>query len=85
MTGRAVPPGLYAALQACFPHGGLPRWLTTSGPRCGTGAAPVQVDGAGRVEELADLVALALWEFLQEPGGDPFTKLFTAACIRHLS
>lgn len=85
MTGRAVPADLYAALNACFPHGGLPGWLTAGGPRCGTGAAPIPVDGAARASELADLVALAWWELLQDPSDDPFTKLFTAACARHLS
>ncbi|MGW3253539.1 hypothetical protein ACWDCX_23635 [Streptomyces fungicidicus] len=84
MTDRAVPADLYAALQVCFPHGGLPGWLTAAGPRCGTGAAPIPV-GADRAEELADLVALAWWELLQDPGDDPFTTLFTAACARHLS
>lgn len=82
---RAVAPDLYAALQACFPHGGLPYWLTAAGPRCGTGAAAIRVDGVGQVDEVADLVALALWELLQDPGDDPFTRLFTEACTRHLS
>ncbi|MBX7471253.1 hypothetical protein K1Y80_34915 [Streptomyces sp. MAG02] len=85
MTSRAVPADLYAALQVCFPHGGLPDWLTAAGPRCGTRAAPIPVDGDARADELADLVALAWWELLQDPGDDPFTKLFTAACARHLS
>ncbi|MFF4173625.1 hypothetical protein [Streptomyces sp. NPDC001744] len=80
-----MPADLYAALNACFPHGGLPGWLTAGGPRCGTGAPPISVDGAARASELADLVALAWWELLQDPSDDPFTKLFTAACARHLS
>ncbi|WP_084906484.1 hypothetical protein [Streptomyces sp. CB03238] len=79
-----MPTDLYAALQVCFPHGGLPGWLTAADPRCGTGAAPIPVD-ADQADELADLVALAWWELLQDPGDDPFTKLFTAACARHLS
>ncbi|NGO40670.1 hypothetical protein [Streptomyces ureilyticus] len=84
MTG-GVPADLYAALQVCFPSGGLPEWLTAAGSRCATGAAPIPVDGVSRAEELADLVALAWWELLQDPGDDPFTKLFTTACARHLS
>ncbi|GAA3312161.1 hypothetical protein [Streptomyces cinereospinus] len=84
MTGRAVPTDLYAALQVCFPHGGLPGWLTAAGHHCGTGAAPIPV-GAAHADELADLVALAWWELLQDPGDDPFTNLFTTACARHLS
>ncbi|MET9206753.1 hypothetical protein ABZW38_16585 [Streptomyces bacillaris] len=85
MTGREVPAGLYAALQVCFPRGGLPGWLTAVGPRWGTGVAPIPVDGADRVNELTDLVAHALWELLRDPGDDPFTKLFNTACVRHLS
>ncbi|GHF34831.1 hypothetical protein GCM10018772_70460 [Streptomyces fumanus] len=84
MTGRTVSVGLYAALHVCFPHGGLPGWLTAAGPRCGTGATPILV-GADQADELAELVVLAWWELLQDPGDDPFTELFTAACARHLS
>ncbi|MFI2764860.1 hypothetical protein ACH5A3_39525 [Streptomyces echinatus] len=84
MPGCAVPADLYAALQVCFPHGGLAGWLTAAGPRCGTGASPIRV-GADQEDELANLVTLALWELLQDLGDDPFTNLFTAACARHLS
>jgi hypothetical protein len=84
VSGRTVPGDLYAALQVCFPGGGLPAWLA-AGPRCATGAEPIPVDGVGRAEELADLVALAWWELLQDPGDDPFTTLFTTACARYLS
>ena len=84
MSGSAVPSDLYAALQVCFPGGGLPRWLA-AGPRCATGVESIPVDGASRAEELADLVALAWWELLQDPGDDPFTERFTTACARHLS
>ncbi|UZI33988.1 hypothetical protein [Streptomyces sp. VB1] len=85
MTGRAVPADLYAALQVCFPCGALPQWLTAAGPRCATGAAPIFIDGDSRAEELADLVALAWWELLQDPDDDPFIELFTRACARYLN
>ncbi|MFF3127791.1 hypothetical protein ACFVRD_37105 [Streptomyces sp. NPDC057908] len=85
MTGRAVPADLYGALQVCFPGGGLPEWLTAAGPCCATGAVPIPVGSVSRAEELADLVALAWWELLQDPGDDPFTELFTRACARYLS
>lgn len=85
MTGRAVPADLYAALQVCFPGGGLPEWLTAAGPGCGTGAALIPVDGDSRANELRDLVALAWSELLLDPGDDSFTKLFTTACARYLS
>ncbi|WP_433406974.1 hypothetical protein [Streptomyces sp. CA-146814] len=85
MAGRAVPAALYAALQVCFPCGGLPEWLTAAGPRCATGAAQILIEGDGRAEEFAGLVALAWWELLQDPGDDPFTDLFTRACANYLS
>jgi hypothetical protein len=77
-----VPGLLYAALHACHPPGTLPDWLTARGPRCATGtAADVDQEHA---EELADLVATAWWECLQDDAADPFTAAFAAACEAYL-
>jgi len=75
----AIVPGiLYAALHVCHPHGTLPAWLTARGPRCATRAA-VDV-GQEHAEQLADLVAHAWWECLQDGDPDPFAGAFAVAC-----
>ncbi|MFH8410443.1 hypothetical protein ACH4FX_37555 [Streptomyces sp. NPDC018019] len=79
-----VPSGLYAALQVCIPGDGLPGWLTAAAPCCVPQAIVLSV-GPARTEALADLVALAWWELLQDPGDDPFTAWFIKACAQHLS
>ncbi|WSM44635.1 hypothetical protein OIE78_34265 (plasmid) [Streptomyces cellulosae] len=84
MRRRAFPANRYTALQACFPDGAGPAWLAAVGPRCAADAAPIPIPRA-REGELSDLVALAWWALLQDPGDDPFTALSTKACTRHLS
>ncbi|GAA5083138.1 MULTISPECIES: hypothetical protein [Actinomycetes] len=77
-----VPGLVYAALHACHPPGSLPDWLTGTGPRCATGATVDVVQE--HAEELADLVATAWWECLQDDAADPFTTAFAAACEAYL-
>ncbi|MFF4902596.1 hypothetical protein [Streptomyces sp. NPDC001068] len=75
-----LPGPLYAALQVCHPGpGALPDWLHRRVPRCATGTVVELADD--HEEQLADLVAAALWECQQAEGdGEPFTTLFAEAC-----
>ncbi|OEJ20823.1 hypothetical protein AR457_41885 (plasmid) [Streptomyces agglomeratus] len=79
-----LPGALYAALQVAHPApGALPDWLHRRVPPCATGAG-VTVDQE-QAEQLADLVALALWECQQADGeGEPFTRLFAETCTAFL-
>ncbi|GGZ64521.1 hypothetical protein GCM10010371_25160 [Streptomyces subrutilus] len=73
---------MYAALHVCHPPGTPPAWLTARGPRCATGAA-VDIDQE-HAEELADLVAMAWWECLQDDPSETFAVIFAAACEVYL-
>ncbi|MCS0605999.1 hypothetical protein NX794_33045 [Streptomyces sp. LP11] len=79
---RPLPAAVYAALHVCHPPGTLPAWLTARGPHCATGTA-VGVDQE-HAEELADLVATAWWECLQDDPTDTFAVIFAAACEAYL-
>ncbi|MEU2076606.1 hypothetical protein [Streptomyces sp. NPDC013489] len=79
---------VYAALQVCHPHrGALPDWIKKSGaPRC---AMDSRLVAAARTQEqaehLADLIAHAWWECLQDGDPNPFSNSFAAACEAYLN
>ncbi|WP_432158211.1 hypothetical protein [Streptomyces sp. bgisy153] len=89
MFSAYIDSTVYAALQVCHPHpGALPDWIKKSGApaRC---AMDTRLVAAARTQEeaelLADLVAHAWWECIQDGDPDPFSKPLAAACEAYLS
>lgn len=89
MPSAYISGTVYAALQVCHPHrGALPDWIKKTGgpPRC---AMDTRIVVAALTQEqadhLADLVAHAWWECLQDGDPDPFAKPLAAACEAYLN
>ncbi|GGZ83723.1 hypothetical protein [Streptomyces rubiginosohelvolus] len=89
MFSAYIDSTVYAALQVCHPHpGALPDWIKKSRApaRC---AMDRRLVAAARTpeeaEQLADLVAHAWWECIQDGDPNPFSKPLAAACERYLT
>ncbi|MFJ4343190.1 hypothetical protein [Streptomyces sp. NPDC088915] len=89
MPSAYIGSTVYAALQICHPYlGVLPDWIKKSGAPARY-AMDARLVAAARTEEeaelLADLVAHAWWECIQDGDPDPFSKPLATACEAYLN